>query len=96
MIDQEKMIKGMKPPVEAGKRDEADGPQRPPLAAPPETGLPPVERGDRIEEIGAFGSLTGEAGTVIAANEREAVVKWDDDGRELLGQRYLVKTTGTA
>ena len=70
-----------------------NGTQKPPLA---ETGLPPVECGDRIKEIGVFGSLTGEAGTVIVANEHEAVVKWDDDGRELLRQSYLVKMTGTA
>ena len=50
---------------------------------------PPVVSGERVEEIGVFGSKTGELGTVVAADHTQAVVKWDDDGKELLLQQYL-------
>jgi hypothetical protein len=89
------MIENMQPPPSyKGARDEFDGPQRPALAAPPLTGEPPVVRNDRVEERGAFGSLTSEIGTVLAADAEQAIVKWDDDGRELLRQRYLQKLYG--
>jgi hypothetical protein len=70
--------------------NDSDGPQCPVLAAPPESDAP-VVKNDRVEELGAFGSLTGEVGTVLAADSEQAVVKWDDDGRELLRQRYLTR-----
>jgi hypothetical protein len=65
-------------------------PERPPVTDAP------VERGDRVEELGVFGAETGEKGTVLAADDTQAVVKWDDDGRELLRQRYLTKTYAKA
>jgi hypothetical protein len=37
------------------------------------------------------GSWTGEFGTVEQANEDDAVVKWDDDGRVRLHQPWLKK-----
>ena len=63
----------------------------PPLVIPPLTNDPPVKRGERVEEIGAFGAMTGEKGTVLSAGADQAVVKWDGDGKELLNQRYLTK-----
>jgi hypothetical protein len=77
------------PPAYPGARPEFDGPQAPDLAAPPLTNEPPVQKDDRVERKGNFGVLTGEEGTVVAADTTQAVVKWDDDGRELVRQRYL-------
>ena len=40
---------------------------------------------------GNFGKPTDEFGTVKQANEDDAVVKWDDDGRQRVGRRWLKK-----
>ena len=56
--------------------------------------LPPARNlspGDRVEGLGNFGKPTGEIGTVERANEEDAVVKWDDDGRTRLHQPSLKK-----
>ena len=50
-----------------------------------------VVPGDRVEGLGNSGRSTGETGTVEQANEDEAVVKWDDDGRERLSHPWLKK-----
>jgi hypothetical protein len=90
--DEERIIESMQAPRSyKGAHEDFDGPQPPPLAAPPLTAALPVVRGDRVEELGVFGAMTGEVGTVIAADPVQAVVKWDGDGRELLRQRYLKK-----
>ena len=47
--------------------------------------------GNRVMGLGNFGKPTGEFGTVETANEDDAVVKWDDDGRQRLGQPWLKK-----
>ena len=47
--------------------------------------------GDRVEGLGNFGKPTGELGTVEQANEDDAVVKWDEDGRMRLRQPWLKK-----
>jgi hypothetical protein len=47
--------------------------------------------GDRVEGLGNFGKPTGEFGTVKQANEDDAVVKWDDDGRVRVHQPSLKK-----
>jgi len=47
--------------------------------------------GNRVEGLGNFGKPTGEFGTVKQANDEDAIVKWDDDGRHRLGQRWLKK-----
>jgi hypothetical protein len=47
--------------------------------------------GDRVEGLGNFGIPTGELGTVERANEDDAVVKWDDDGRMRIRQPWLKK-----
>jgi len=43
--------------------------------------------------LGNFGKPTGEIGTVERANEEDAVVKWDDDGRMRLYQPSLNKVS---
>jgi transcription elongation factor len=47
--------------------------------------------GDRVEGLEDFGKPTGEFGTVKQANEDDAVVKWDDDGRVRVHQPSLKK-----
>jgi hypothetical protein len=47
--------------------------------------------GDRVEGLGNFGKPTGEFGTIKQANEDDAVVKWDDDGRVRVHQPSLKK-----
>jgi hypothetical protein len=47
--------------------------------------------GDRVEGLGDFGKPTGKFGTVEQANEEDAVVKWDGDGRMRLAQPRLKK-----
>jgi hypothetical protein len=89
---EQQIIAAMQAPLAyKGASNESDGPQRPSLAAPPFSEDAPVRKNDRVEELGAFGSATGEVGTVLAADEEQAVVKWDGDGRELLRQRYLTR-----
>jgi hypothetical protein len=44
-----------------------------------------------VEGLGNFGKPTGELGTVEQANDDDAVVKWDDDGRMRLRQPWLKK-----
>jgi hypothetical protein len=39
--------------------------------------------------LGTFGKPTGEFGTVERANEDDAEVKWDDDGRVRVHQPSL-------
>ena len=64
--------------------------RRPALATPPATG-DELNPGNRVEGLGNFGKPTGELGTVEQANEDDAVVKWDDDGRMRLRQPWLKK-----
>jgi hypothetical protein len=44
-----------------------------------------------VEGLGNFGTPTGEFGTVQQANDEDAVVKWDDDGRVRVHQTSLNK-----
>jgi hypothetical protein len=86
-----KMTKTMQPPLaHAGATPDADRAQRPRLATPVDSGEK-LHPGDRVEGLGNFGKLTGELGTIENANEHEAIVKWDEDGRERLGQLWLKK-----
>jgi hypothetical protein len=73
-----------------GAIPDSDGAKKPPLAEPAATdqGLNP---GDRVEGLDDFGKPTGKLGTVERANEDDAVVKWDDDGRIRLRQPWLKK-----
>jgi hypothetical protein len=59
---------------------DSDRAKRPPLSEPSTTGQE-LTPGDRVEGLGTFGKPTGEIGTVERANDEDAVVKWDDDGR---------------
>jgi hypothetical protein len=71
-----------------GAAADSDRAKRPPLAEPPATDQE-LKPGDRVEGLGTFGKPTGEFGTVEQANEADAVVKWDDDGRVRLHQPSL-------
>ncbi len=79
------------PPLSrAGAIPDSDRAKRPPLSEPPATGEE-LAPGDRVEGLGNFGKPTGEFGTVERANEEDAVVKWDDDGRMRIQQPSLKK-----
>jgi hypothetical protein len=86
-----KLRKAPQPPLSyAGAVRDADRAKRPPLSEPSSTS-PELTPGDRVEGLGNFGKPTGEIGTVERANEEDAVVKWDDDGRTRLHQPSLKK-----
>jgi hypothetical protein len=86
-----KLRKAPQPPLSySGAPPDSDRAKRPPLAetAPADQELNP---GDRVEGLGNFGKPTGEFGTVQQANDEDAVVKWDDDGRVRVHQTSLNK-----
>jgi hypothetical protein len=86
-----KLRKAPQPPLShAGAIPDSDRAKRPPLSQPSATGEE-LTPGDRVEGLGNFGKPTGEIGTVERANEEDAVVKWDDDGRTRLHQPSLKK-----
>jgi hypothetical protein len=69
---------------------DSDRAKKPRLAEPPATAME-LNPGDRVEGLGNFGMPTGQLGTVEQANEDDAVVKWDDDGRMRVRQPWLKK-----
>src|ERR1700687_3222695 len=73
-----------------GATPDSDRATKPPLSEPSATGQE-LNPGDRVEGLGNFGKPTGEFGTVEQANEDDAVVKWDDDGRMRVHQPSLKK-----
>jgi hypothetical protein len=81
---------GLEPPATPGLPPDKERAKRPPLAEPSATNEE-LSPGDRVEGLGNFGKPTGELGTVEQANEDDAVVKWDDDGRVRLHQPWLKK-----
>jgi hypothetical protein len=86
-----KLRKAPQPPLShAGATPDSDRAKRPPLSQSSATGEE-LTPGDRVEGLGTFGKPTGEIGTVERANEEDAVVKWDDDGRTRLHQPSLKK-----
>jgi hypothetical protein len=88
--------KAPQPPLShPGATADADRAKRPPLVQPrvPDAEVNP---GDRVEGLANFGKPTGEFGTVEQTNEEDAVVKWDDDGRMRLRQRWLKKVSSNA
>jgi hypothetical protein len=86
-----KLRKASQPPLSyPGATPDSDRAKRPPLAEPPATDQE-LNPGDRVEGLGNFGKPTGGFGTVEQANEDDAVVKWDDDGRMRLHQPSLKK-----
>jgi len=86
-----KLRKAPQPPLSyAGVVPDSDRAKRPPLSEAPATGQE-LTPGDRVEGLGNFGKPNGEFGTVKLANEEDAVVKWDDDGRVRVHQPSLKK-----
>jgi len=86
-----KLPKAPQPPLShAGAIPDSDRARRPPLSEPSATDGE-LNPGDRLEGPGNFGKPTGEFGTVERANDEDAVVKWDDDGRRRLAQPSLKK-----
>jgi hypothetical protein len=86
-----KLRKAPQPPLShPGATQESDRARKPRLSEPAPTGQQ-LDAGDRVEGLGDFGKPTGEFGTVERANEDDAVVKWDDDGRVRLHQPSLRK-----
>jgi hypothetical protein len=86
-----KLRKAPQPPLSRpGATPDSDRAKRPPLSHPSTTDAE-LTPGDRVEGLGTFGKPTGELGTVERANEEDAVVKWDDDGRTRLRQPSLKK-----
>jgi hypothetical protein len=86
-----KLRKAPQPPLSyAGAVPDSDRAKRPPLSEPSATG-PELSPGDRVEGLGNFGKSNGELGTVERANEEDAVVKWDGDGRMRIHQPSLKK-----
>jgi len=84
-----KLRKSPQPPLShPGAAPDSDRAKRPPLAEPSATDQE-LNPGDRVEGLGNFGRPTGELGTVERANEEDAIVKWDDDGRTRLHQPLL-------
>jgi hypothetical protein len=83
--------KAPQPPLShPGATADSDRAKRPPLADPPASDQE-LNAGDRVAGLGDFGNPTGEFGTVENANDDDAVVKWDDDGRERIRQPRLKK-----
>jgi hypothetical protein len=86
-----KLRKAPQPPLShAGAVPDSDRAKRPPLSEPAATGQE-LRRGDRVESLGNFGKPNGEFGTVERANDEDAVVKWDDDGRIRIHQPSVKK-----
>jgi hypothetical protein len=86
-----KLHKAPQPPLPyPGAAADSDRAKKPHLSEPV-----PIDQelnpGDRVESLGNFGKPTGEFGTVEQANEDDAVVKWDDDGRMRLHRPWLKK-----
>jgi hypothetical protein len=85
-----KLRKAPQPPLShAGAVPDSDRARKPPLSMPP--AKKELVPGDRVMGLGTFGKPTGEFGVVEQANEDDAVVKWDDDGRMRLHQPWLKK-----
>jgi hypothetical protein len=86
-----KLRKAAQPPLShSGATPDEDRAKRPSLSEPSATGEE-LTSGDRVEGLGNFGQPTGEFGTVERANEEDAIVKWDDDGRMRIHQPSLKK-----
>ena len=86
-----KLHRAPQPPLShRGAAPDSDRAKKPRLTEPSATDQELIP-GDRVEGLGDFGKPTGEFGTVEQANEDDAVVQWDDDGRMRLHQPWLKK-----
>jgi hypothetical protein len=84
-----KLRKAPQPPLSRpGATPDSDRVKKPPLTEPSASDHEHIP-GDRVEGLGDFGKPNGEIGTVERANEDDAVVKWDDDGRTRRPQSSL-------
>jgi hypothetical protein len=83
--------KAPQPPLShRGAAPDSERAKRPPLGESHVTNQE-LNPGDRVEGLGDFGRPTGKFGTVEQANEDDAVVKWDGEGRMRLEQPRLKK-----
>src|ERR1700676_1185136 len=83
--------KSPQPPLShRGAAPDSERAKRPPLAER-HAADQQLNPGDRVEGLGDFGKPTGKFGTVEQANEDDAVVKWDQDGRKRIHQPSLKK-----
>jgi hypothetical protein len=86
-----KLRKASQPPLSRpGATADSDRAKKPPLVEPAASNQQ-LNPGDRVEGLGDFGKPTGEYGTVERANEDDALVKWDGDGRVRLQQPRFKK-----
>ena len=86
-----RLRKAPQPPLShPGATPDSDRARKPPLTRPSAPD-PELNPGDRVEGLGNFGKPTGAFGTVEQANEDDAIVKWDDDGRVRLHRPSLKK-----
>jgi hypothetical protein len=86
-----KLERAPQPPLShPGATPDSDHAKKPALSEPSATNEE-LNAGDRVMGLGDFGKPTSEFGTVEQANEDDAVVKWDDDGRRRLHQASLKK-----
>jgi hypothetical protein len=86
-----KLRKAAQPPLShRGATPDSERAKKPRLAEPSATGQQ-LGPGDRVEGLGDFGTPTGEFGTVEQTNEDDAVVRWDDDGRNRIHKPWLKK-----
>jgi len=86
-----KLHRAPQPPLShPGAAPDSDRAKKPALAEASATDQE-LNPGDRVEGLGDFGKPTGEFGTVQQANEDDAVVKWDGDGRMRVHQPSLKK-----
>ena len=86
-----KLRKAPQPPLSyPGAVADSDRAKKPRLSEPRASDRE-LSPGDRVEGMGNFGKPTGEFGTVEKANEDDAIVKWDNDGRMRLHQPWLKK-----
>src|SRR5450432_1513429 len=83
-----KLRKAPQPPLSyPGSTPDSDRAKKPPLWEPSAMDKELIP----VEGLGGFGIPTGEFGIVERANEDDAVVKWDDDGRTRVHQPQLKK-----
>jgi len=86
-----KLSEAPQPPLPyPGAIPDSDRAKKPRLSEPAGTDQE-LTPGDRVEGLGNFGTPSGELGTVKQANDDDAVVKWDDDGRTRLRRGWLKK-----
>jgi hypothetical protein len=77
------------PLLHTGSTPDSERAKKPRLTEPAQGEI--AVAGDRVKGLGNLGKSTGDIGTVERANEDDAVIKWDDDGRMRVQQPWLTK-----